>query len=82
MREGFYGEELEKQERRFFQGWAEVWRTKYTATYVNELLEDVHAFPKERVNGVVMNCDRWYELYDVQWGDLLYLSPELRTHIW
>ena len=82
MREGFYGEELEKQERRFFQGWAEVWRTKYTTTYVNELLEDVHSFPKERVNGTVMNCDRWYELYDVQWGDLLYLSPELRTHIW
>jgi len=31
---------------------------------------------------VLMNMDRWYELYDVQWGDYLYLKPENRTHIW
>jgi len=37
---------------------------------------------KERINGVVMNIDRWYELYDVQWGDNLYLSPERRSYIW
>lgn len=36
----------------------------------------------ERMNGVVMNIDRWYELYDVQWGDYLYLKPENRIHIW
>ena len=82
QREGFHGEELEKQERRFYQGWAEVWRQKYTSSYAQTLLEDVHALPKERVNGVMMNCDRWYELFDVQWGDMLYLAPELRTHIW
>ena len=82
QREGFHGEELEKQERRFYQGWAEVWRQKYTSGYAQTLLEDVHALPKERVNGVMMNCDRWYELFDVQWGDMLYLAPELRTHIW
>lgn len=82
-REGFYGEEREKQERRFYQGWAEVWRSKYTAEIAEwSNREDIHALPKERVNGVVMNCDRWYELFDVQWGDMLYLSPELRTHIW
>ena len=23
-----------------------------------------------------------YELYDVQWGDYLYLKPENRIHIW
>lgn len=82
-REGFYGEEREKQERRFYQGWAEVWRSKYTAEIAEwSNREDIHALPKERVNGVVMNCDRWYELFGVQWGDMLYLSPELRTHIW
>ena len=37
---------------------------------------------RERINGVVMNTDRWYELYNVQWGDNLYLRPEKRTHIW
>ena len=66
-----------------YQGWAEVWRSKYTAEIAEwSNREDIHALPKERVNGVVMNCDRWYELFGVQWGDMLYLSPELRTHIW
>lgn len=37
---------------------------------------------KDRVNGVVMNCDRWYELYDVQEGDKLYLPVERRTYLW
>ena len=43
---------------------------------------DEHAFEKERVNGVMMNMDRWYELFNVQWGDFLYLKSENRTHIW
>ena len=43
---------------------------------------DVHSLPKERVNGVVMNIDRWYELFDVKFGHILYLTPETRAHIW
>ena len=85
QREGYYGEELDKQERKFYQAFANRWRAKYTSSYANYLMyviKDSHAMQRERINGVVMNTDRWYELYNVQWGDNLYLRPEKRTHIW
>ena len=88
QREGYYGEELDKQERKFYQAYANVWRQKYEAVWVEYCYSlwkagsDHHSMAKERINGVVMNCDRWYELYNVQWGDHLYLRPEKRSHIW
>ncbi len=85
QREGYYGEELDKQERKFYQAYANIWRAKYLNTYVNYWMftaKDTHAIERERINGVVMNTDRWYELYNVQWGDNLYLRPEKRSHIW
>lgn len=81
--EGYYGDELTKQEKKFFQTFADFWRAKYDLDYASYMLEcEAHSLPKERINGVVMNIDRWYELYDVQWGDKLYLSPERRSYIW
>lgn len=85
QREGYYGEELDKQERKFYQAYANIWRAKYLNTFVDYCMftaKDTHAMERERINGVVMNTDRWYELYNVQWGDNLYLRPEKRTHIW
>lgn len=84
-RDGFTGEERLKQERKFFQGYAGIWRAKYGSEYVDYMLfqaKDVHSMGKERINGVVMNCDRWYELYDVREGDKLYLPVERRTYLW
>ena len=84
-RDGYFGEERLKQERKFFESYAELWRAKYGPEYVDYSLfqqKDVHAMCKERVNGVMMNCDRWYELYDVQAGDKLYLPVERRTYLW
>lgn len=43
---------------------------------------DVHSHARLRVNGVVMNTDLWYDLYDVDRNNLLYLPPERRTKIW
>ena len=85
QREGYYGEELDNQERKFYQAVANYWRAKYGSDWIEYALvmaKDSHAMLRERTNGVVMNTDRWYELYNVQWGDNLYLRPEKRTHIW
>ena len=85
QRDGYYGEELDKQERKFYQAYAHIWCGKYTSAYVDYWMfnvKDEHAIERERINGVVMNTDRWYDLYNVQWGDNLYLRPEKRTHIW
>ena len=82
-REGYNGEQLVKQERKLFQAYAEQWRAKYNSTHaLTRLQKDEHSLPKERVNGIVMNVDRWYELFNVKFGDILYLTPERRAHIW
>ena len=81
--QGYYGDELIKQEKKFYQSFAEIWRGKYTKRYLQNLNKsDEHANNITRINGITMNCDRWYELYDVKWGDTNYLSPEQRTKIW
>ena len=82
QRQGFKGEDLDEMERKFFQGYAGYRRSKYGYDLYNIKKNSTHALDKERVNGVVMNMDRWYELYNVQWGDYLYLKPENRIHIW
>jgi len=85
QREGYYGEELDKQERKFYQAYGNLWRAKYESPHIEKELfveKDIHSRERERINGVVMNTDRWYELYNVQWGDNLFLRPEKRTHIW
>lgn len=81
--EGYTGDEFVKQEKKFFQAFASVWKSKYGAEFAkNRIASDVHSLFKDRINGTVMNIDRWYELYDVQWGDQLYLKPEKRAKIW
>ena len=43
---------------------------------------DVHAHARLRINGVVMNTDLWYDLYNVDRNNLLYLPVERRAYIW
>lgn len=81
LNNGYYGDEHEKQQRRFFEGFAELWRCKYTSQLASDG-KDTHAQGRERVNGVVMNIDRWYELYDVQPIHRLFLPKERRTYLW
>ena len=82
-REGYNREEMTKQERKFFQAYAEQWRAKYIPQYAKILKEkDEYSLPRERVNGTMMNIDRWYELYDVKFGNNLYLTPDTRARIW
>lgn len=80
--QGFYDQDLDDMERKFFNAFANCFRSKYEYEYYTLTKDDIHAFDRDRVNGVLMNVDRWYELFDVQWGDYLYLRPENRTHIW
>ncbi len=82
LKQGFFGEELDEMERKFFQSYAEYYRSRYGYDFYTIFKDNEHALDKERVNGVVMNIDRWYELFNVQWGDYLYLKPENRIHIW
>ncbi len=81
-RQGYYGEELQKQQRKVIEAYAERRRAKYTLEHIKRSSSDVHALARERVNGVPMNIDAWYDLYNVQPGHRLYLSPSRRAYIW
>ena len=84
--QGFYGEQLRIQLRKYFESYAYIWCEKYGTEFIKERTggknPDVHALPRERVNGVVMNTDAWYWLYNVDRNKNLYLPPERRAKIW
>ncbi len=70
-------------EQRFFIGWAQVWRRKYTEEeLLRRLKTDPHSPSEFRVNGVVRNMPEFYKAWDVKAGDQLYLPPEERVQIW
>lgn len=67
----------------FFVNWATVWRSKSTTEYKQLLLSiDVHAPNKLRANVQVKNFGEFYDTFDVQPGDGMYLKPEDRVQIW
>lgn len=75
--DGFTGEQ------RVFLGWAQVWQTKQRDEYTrNQVLSDPHSPAYYRVNGTVVNVPAFYEAFDVQPGDDMYLPPEERVTIW
>ena len=70
-------------DQRFFLAYAQVWRGKTRQERQIQLLKsDPHSPGEFRVNGIVRNVDAWYEAFNVQPGDALYLPPEQRVRIW
>ncbi|HYO02839.1 MAG TPA: M13 family metallopeptidase [Mycobacterium sp.] len=69
--------------QRVFFGWAQVWRTKSRdAEAIRRLAIDPHSPPEFRCNGVVRNIDAYYDAFEVDESDELYLDPEKRVRIW
>lgn len=67
----------------FFEAWAKVWRLRSTPEYEIEKLKiDVHAPHKVRVNAVLQQFERFYEIYNVTDKDKMYVKPEERLSIW
>ncbi|WP_016692341.1 M13 family metallopeptidase [Rhodococcus rhodochrous] len=69
--------------QRVFFGWAQVWRTKVRDEEASRRLAvDPHSPPEFRCNGVIRNIDAFYDAFDVDEGDGLYLDPSERVRIW
>jgi len=68
--------------RDFFISYAVSWRTKEAERkLLQSLFLDKHAPPEFRVNLIVCHFDEWYEVFNVQTGDDLYIPPEERIRI-
>jgi putative endopeptidase len=69
-------------DQRFYLGWAQVWRRNYREANLRQrLLTDPHSPSEQRV-AIVRNMDPWYDAFDVQPGQKLYLPPAERVRIW
>ncbi|MCL6678539.1 M13 family peptidase [Sphingomonas sp. RG327] len=69
-------------DQRFYLGWAQVWRCKSREQALRQqLLTDPHSPCPVRTD-VVRNMDPWYDAFNVQPGQTLYLAPADRVRIW
>ena len=85
VQQGFTGETYNEQLRKFWLSYANVWLTDDELSeeqLIEAYLEDEHSAAHNRLNGIVRLFDEWYDLYDVQPTDALYLKPEERVKIW
>lgn len=69
--------------QRVFLGRAQARRFKQTEEALRrQLVQGPHSPHAYRVNGLFRNVDAWYEAFDVQPGEALYVAPEARVRIW
>ncbi|AOE50436.1 M13 family metallopeptidase [Kangiella sediminilitoris] len=70
-------------DQRVFYGWAQVWRRKYRDAELRKRIDtDPHSPSEFRANGTVRNMPEFYEAFDVEPTDDMYLEPEKRVKIW
>jgi putative endopeptidase len=73
---------VRQQDRQFFIGFARAWRSKSGEPALRaQIATDGHAPERWRI-ATVRNLDAWYEAFDVQPGQRLYLEPKARVRIW
>ncbi|MFB2584939.1 M13 family metallopeptidase [Herbiconiux liukaitaii] len=69
--------------QRFYLSWAQAWQQKARDAEVIRLLSiDPHSPNEFRCNQIVRNIDEFYEAFDVEPTDGLWLDPAERVTIW
>jgi putative endopeptidase len=75
-------EHRRQQDRQFFIGFARAWRSKASEPALRaQIATDGHAPERWRI-ATVRNLDAWYDAFDVQPGQRLYLEPKARLRVW
>lgn len=70
-------------EQRFFLAYANVWAGNVRPEEVLKRTKtDPHSLGEWRVNGILPHIDVWYEVFDVQPTDSLFIGKEKRAVIW
>ncbi len=71
------------RDQEFFLGYAQVCREKERPDSLrNRLASEVHSPAAARLDGVVQNMPEWYNAFDVNVGDRMYIKPDERVSIW
>ncbi len=69
--------------QRYFLGYSYGWMIQEKKERLaNQVMTDVHAPAKERVNGPVVNIREFYEAFGVKPGSKMYRADSLRVSIW
>ena len=69
--------------QRFYIGYGSVWSQNIRPEEVLRLTKlDPHSLGEWRVNATLRNIDDFYEAFDIQEGDAMYLAPENRVNVW
>lgn len=69
--------------QRFFLGYALGWMYSYRdESIASQIVTDVHAPAKQRVNGPMPNIPEFYEAFKVTPKNKLYLPDSLRVQLW
>jgi len=69
--------------QRYFLGYAYAWMYAVKPEpLANQVMTDVHAPVKERVNGPLVNVPEFYEAFNIKPGSKMYRADSLRVSIW
>lgn len=70
-------------DQRFYISVGRIWRVKMKDEFLRLWINNnPHSPPMWRVNGPLMNAPHFYEAFNVQPGDKMYLPEEKRIQIW
>ncbi len=70
-------------DQRLFLGWAQIWESKERPDAVRQqIASDPHSPDHYRAITPERNIDLWYEAFDVQPGQALFIAPPDRVRIW
>ena len=69
--------------QKLFYAWARAWRTHMRSeAQLQRILTDPHSPAIFRVNGVVKNVAAYYDVFNINTDNDMYLTPEDRANIW
>jgi endothelin-converting enzyme/putative endopeptidase len=70
-------------EQRFFMSWATIWRSKARDEAIkNQVKTDPHSPGMYRAYVPLQNVDTFYQAFNIQPNDGMYIAPEKRVKIW
>ncbi len=70
-------------DERFFLAYAGLWATNITEEEIrNRTKSDPHSLGRWRVNGALPHVDVWYNAFNVEPNDKMYLPEEERLKLW